>query len=133
MLVEQLSRSPARQTDQRGVHANVLGAGQIRVEPGTQLQKRRDPPIDPHLAVIRYGEPRRQTEQRALTGAIGADYRQPLAGLQTKAHVLQGVEAVSARVPRPIEKPLAQQGAAAVMAERFRYAFKLDRRHAHHR
>jgi len=30
--VEQLSRSPARQTDQRGVHPDVFGTGQVRVK-----------------------------------------------------------------------------------------------------
>jgi len=30
--IEQLSRSPARQTDQRGVHTDVFGTGQVRVE-----------------------------------------------------------------------------------------------------
>ncbi len=57
----------------RGAQEDVLATGQFRMKAGTDLDERRQPPVDRHTAAGRRGDAGQQLEQRALASAVPPD------------------------------------------------------------
>ena len=62
-----------RQAEQAAAEVHVLAAGQLRMEPGAQLDQRHHATGHAHTPVGRPGDARNELQQRSLAGAVAAD------------------------------------------------------------
>src|SRR5690606_35640093 len=92
--VEVLVRLFPGDAQHRGIEVDVLPAGQVRVEPGTQLEEGGEPTAQQHAAGGRLHDPADHLQQGALAGAVGADEADGAAGVDTHVDVAQRPEVV---------------------------------------
>ena len=129
------------------VEVDVLGAGQLGMESGADLQQRADAAADLGGAGRGMADPGEQLEQRALAGAVGSDDAEDLASGHVEAHVPDGPDRVrlvavtlgagATRPDRPRHGPgqrVAQRGVALLAradAKPLAQALDTDRGVAH--
>jgi hypothetical protein len=98
---------PLGQAQDRSVQVDVLPAGQVRVEPGAQLQKRGDASPDVDLPPVGREDAADDLQEGGLARAVGAGQPDRLARVDRERDVLQGpvllrVEAGAAGVDHPL-------------------------------
>src|SRR5690606_12114236 len=90
--VEALVDLALRHPEDAAVEVDVLPAGQLRVEPGPQLEQRRDLAVHRDAAPVRPVDPRHALEQRALARAVVADEAEGLALGHLERHAVERPE-----------------------------------------
>ena len=60
------------------------------MEPGAELDQRRDAPVDAHAPGRRLGDAGHQLQHRALAGSVAADHAERPAGRHGERHVTNG-------------------------------------------
>src|SRR5262249_11816342 len=81
--------APAHAQD-RPVQEDVLAAGQLRVEAGSDLEQAPDPAAQLDLTGRGGGDAAEYLQQRALAGAVAADHAEYLPRLYIERYVLEG-------------------------------------------
>src|SRR5690606_13590287 len=102
-----LGHLAAREAVDTAVEVHVVPAGQLRMEPGTQLQHRVGTTVDDDLATGGLEHARHELEQRALAGAVAPEHAERLAPAQREAHVAQRPELLAlAPGPQQPDEPV---------------------------
>ena len=81
---------PAFHPQDGAVEVKILPAGQVSVEPGSDLDQGRKPPIHHRSAAVGAQNARKDLEQGALAGAVGTDDPQRRSMLDAEGQVAQG-------------------------------------------
>src|SRR5207302_1032493 len=117
----------AGEAQDRAVQVDVLPAGELRMEPGAQLQQRGDPAPGHHPPLGGAEDPGHDLQQRGLARAVRPDQAERPAFGNLDVHVLQRPELLG---PDPeLGHPLLQRrGALPVPAELLADALDLDGR-----
>ncbi|MEZ5320834.1 MAG: hypothetical protein R2698_01900 [Microthrixaceae bacterium] len=89
----------AGHAEDRRVEVHVLTARQVGMEPGTQLQQRRDPTTDLHMSLVGLVDAGDATEQCRLARAVVAHQRVHRAALDLEGHVVERPEVRLGTVP----------------------------------
>ena len=104
-----------RHAQNGAVKKDVLAAGQVGVKASAHFEQAANPAADQCPAGGRADDPRKDLQQRALTGPVPPDNADGLAGLDVETHVAQGPDEVV------LAAVFAQQSQPAnVCAERLR-------------
>ena len=90
-LVHHLADACARQAVDRPVEVDVLASAEIGVEAGAELEQRCDAPTCLDPARRRLDDPRDDTQQRRLAGAVAADEPDGIARLDGERHVAESL------------------------------------------
>src|SRR5207248_2747157 len=98
-LVHQLPDARPREPVDRAVEVDVLSAGEVGVEPGAQLQERRDPAAGLDPARGRLDDPRDQPEQRRLARPVTADEADSVARLDSERDVFERPDVAGGQAP----------------------------------
>ena len=99
-LVHPLADLGAGQAVQRAVQEDVLAAGELRVEPGAELEQRRDAPADLDAADAGLDDPADQLQERRLAGAVSPDQTRPPRPARRASATPESAQTSSPR-PRP--------------------------------
>src|SRR5262249_55102476 len=84
-----LDLAPAH-AENRAVEVDVLAAGELRVEPGADLEEAADPPADLGAAAGGRRDPGQDLEKGGLAGAVAADHAQHFTLPDGKGDPVQG-------------------------------------------
>src|SRR4029079_16769544 len=110
----------AAEAQNRGVQTDVIGAGKLRVESGSQLDHRGQTPLGLDRATRRLVNPRDEPKRRALARAVGPDQRDRFTRRDAKVEVAEG-ELRAADVEGTAQNP-----AGETLAEAARAALRTD-------
>src|SRR5262249_24353432 len=110
----------------RAIQEDVLAAGEVHVEPGTELEQRPDPALRADAADGRLDDPGDQPEKRRLAGAVSADEPDRLAAADLDGDVPQRPDVRRLRLAALDEEILERPRLARVDAEAARDALDRD-------
>ena len=102
----------AAQAEDRSAEIDVFAAGQLGMEPGADLDERREAAADRDLAGGGCRNPAEQLQNCALARAVAPDDPQRLASRHVEAHVAHCPEILARRCDRTRQTPAIASAAA---------------------
>ena len=88
-LIELATDLGPAHAEYRAVEKDIFAACQLWMETGTHLQQRSDTAVDCCSSTRRFGYARKNSEERALAGAIATNYADQIAGIDLERKIIE--------------------------------------------